>query len=244
MFNAEKVCEDIVKWTKEWFDINGADCNAIIGISGGKDSTIVAALCVKALGVDRVIGVLMPNGIQEDIDVSVAVCKHLGIKNYTINIQKAFSGIMDELNTELPKVTQQTIVNVQPRLRMSVLYAVSQSFNGRVASTSNLSEEFVGYTTRYGDLAGDFATISSLTASEVKEIGKVLGLPLEFIDKVPIDGLSDKTDEENLGFSYDVLDKFIRTGVCENEKIKEKILRLNKINQFKLKPVEFFDYKQ
>jgi NAD+ synthase len=151
---------------------------------------------------------------------------------------------MDELKAALPSVSQQTIINIQPRLRMSVLYAVSQSLNGRVASTSNLSEEFVGYTTRYGDLAGDFATISSLTASEVKEIGKVLGLPLEFIEKVPIDGLSDKTDEESLGFSYDVLDKFIRTGICEDEEIKGKILRLNKLNEFKLKLVEFFQYEQ
>lgn len=244
MFNAEKVCKDIVKWTKDWFNINGNGCNAVIGISGGKDSTIVAALCVKALGADRVIGVLMPNGLQEDINVSEAVCDFLGIKSYTINIKNTFNSAMDELKAALPSVSQQTIINIQPRLRMSVLYAVSQSLNGRVASTSNLSEEFVGYTTRYGDLAGDFATISSLTASEVKEIGKVLGLPLEFIEKVPIDGLSDKTDEESLGFSYDVLDKFIRTGICEDEEIKEKILRLNKLNEFKLKLVEFFQYEQ
>ncbi|HZJ75777.1 MAG TPA: NAD(+) synthase [Clostridia bacterium] len=244
MFNAEKVCKDIVKWTKDWFNINGHGCNAVIGISGGKDSTVVAALCVKALGADRVIGVLMPNGLQEDINVSEAVCDFLGIISYTINIKNTFNSAMDELKAALPNISQQTIINIQPRLRMSVLYAVSQSLNGRVASTSNLSEEFVGYTTRYGDLAGDFATISSLTASEVKEIGKVLGLPLEFIEKVPIDGLSDKTDEESLGFSYDVLDKFIRTGICEDEEIKEKILRLNKLNEFKLKLVESFQYEQ
>lgn len=244
MFNAEKTCKDIIEWTRNWFSINGDGCNAIIGISGGKDSTVVAALCVEALGKDRVIGVLMPNGIQEDIDVSEAVCEFLGIKSYTINIQKSFNGAMNELKAVLPSVSKQAIINIQPRIRMSILYAASQSLNGRVASTSNLSEEFVGYTTRYGDLAGDFAMISSFTASEVKEIGKALGLPLEFTHKVPIDGLSGKTDEESLGFTYDVLDKFIRTGICEDKETKEKIERLNKLNKFKLLPIDFFKYEQ
>lgn len=243
MFNAEKIRDGIIKWIKEWFALNGEGCNAVVGISGGKDSSIVAALCARALGRDRVTGVLMPNGIQSDIDVSAALCTHLGIRNYTVNIENAYNGVMKELNRSLSVVTEQSRINLQPRLRMSVLYAVSQSLNGRVASTSNLSEEYVGYTTRYGDLAGDFAPIARLTVGEVKAVGRALALPAEFTEKVPIDGLSDKSDEESLGFTYEVLDKFIRTGECRDEAVKEKILRLNRINKFKLEPVPAFPYE-
>lgn len=200
-------------------------------------------MCVQALGRERVTGVLMPNAIQADIDVAVALCAHLGIKNYTVNIENAYKGVIDELYKTLPDVTRQTRINLQPRLRMSVLYAVSQSLNGRVASTSNLSEEYVGYTTRYGDLAGDFAPIARLTVGEIKAVGRTLALPGGFVDKTPIDGLTDKSDEESLGFTYEVLDKFIRTGECRDEAVKEKILKLNRMNKFKLEPVPVFPYE-
>lgn len=245
MFDAKKICDEIVEWIVGFFEENGKGCNAVIGISGGKDSSIVAALCAKALGRDRVIGVLMFNGMNDtdDIDDANSLCGCLGIKSYSIDIKNAFNGVMNELYDNLPDVTEQTRINVQPRLRMSVLYAVSQSLNGRVASTSNLSEEYVGYTTRYGDLAGDFAPIAKFTSTEVKAIGRALGLPSAFVDKIPVDGLTDKTDEESLGFSYDVLDKFIRTGICDNQDIKEKIIRLNRMNKFKLEPIPVFPYK-
>ncbi len=240
MFNAEKVKNECVKWIKDFFNENGKDCNAIVGISGGKDSSVVAALCVEALGRDRVIGVLMPCGEQIDIDCSQQLVEFLGIKNYTVNIKSAVDGVLTSMPKEM-ELTPQTKTNLPARIRMATLYAVSQSNNGRVANTCNLSEDYVGYSTRYGDAAGDFSPISRLTVEEVKIIGKLLGLPENLVDKIPIDGLSGKTDEENLGFTYDVLDKYIRTGVCEDSLLKERFDRLYKLNRFKLEPIPAFE---
>lgn len=242
-FDAVKVKNDIVLWIREWFNNNGRDCNAVIGISGGKDSSVVAALCCEALGKDRVIGVLMPNGTQHDIDVSKALVSHLDIKHYVINIEDAYNGILNQLEESLEAVEKQTLFNLPARLRMTAVYAVSQSVNGRVANTCNLSEDWVGYSTRYGDSVGDFSPLSRLTVNEVKAVGRALNLPDMFVDKVPIDGLCGKTDEDNLGFSYDTLDKYIRTGVCEDEETKAKIDRMHKNNLFKLELMPVFEYK-
>ena len=213
-FNAEKVKDQIVEWTREWFEENGKGCNAVIGISGGKDSSVTAAVCVAALGKERVVGVLMPNGEQHDIDVSRALCEFLGIRAIEVNIRAAYDGVMQALNGALPEISAQTTINLPPRLRMAVLYAASQSLNGRVANTSNLSEDWVGYATRYGDTAGDFSPLSKLTVQEVKAVGRALGLPEEFVEKPPIDGLCGRTDEDNLGFTYAALDRYIRAGIC------------------------------
>ena len=239
MFNAEKIKNECVLWIRDFFEKNGKDCNAVVGISGGKDSSVVAALCVEALGKDRVIGVLMPCGEQADIDCSKQLVEHLEIKNHTINIKAAVDGVLSALPGDM-EISVQTKTNLPARIRMSTLYAVSQSNNGRVANTCNLSEDWVGYATRYGDAAGDFSPLSQLTVAEVKAIGAVLGLPKNLIEKTPIDGLSGKTDEDNLGFTYAVLDKYIRTGICEDETIKAKIDRLYKANRFKLEPIPFF----
>lgn len=239
-FDAKKAKEEVVKWIKEWFDINGKDCNAVVGISGGKDSSVVAALCVEALGKDRVIGVLMPNGGQGDIDDAVELINHLGIKSYTINIKGAVDKILRCMELNGIDITDQTRINLPPRIRMSTLYAVSQSMNGRVANTCNLSEDWVGYATRYGDAAGDFSPLSQLTVTEVKEIGRVLGLPTELVDKTPSDGLCGKTDEDNLGFTYEVLDRYIRTGEIDDEDIKNKIDDMHEKNLFKLQLMPSF----
>ena len=239
-FDAKKAKEEVVKWIKEWFDINGKDCNAVVGISGGKDSSVVAALCVEALGKDRVIGVLMPNGGQGDIDDAVELINHLGIKSYTINIKGAVDKILRCMELNGIDITEQTRINLPPRIRMSTLYAVSQSNNGRVANTCNLSEDWVGYATRYGDAAGDFSPLSQLTVTEVKEIGRVLGLPAELVDKTPSDGLCGKTDEDNLGFTYKVLDRYIRTGEIDDEDIKNKIDVMHEKNLFKLQLMPSF----
>ena len=241
-FDALKVKNDIVQWIRDWFEVNGKGCNAIVAISGGKDSSVVAALCVEALGKDRVIGVLLPNGDQFDIDVSYALVEHLGIKHYTINIKDCFDGLVKQLEANL-EVQTQTITNLPPRLRMAATYAASQSLNGRVANTCNLSEDWVGYATRYGDGAGDFSPLSKLTVQEVKAVGRELGLPSMFVDKVPIDGLQSKTDEDNLGFTYAVLDRYIRTGEIDDQATKERIDYLHRINQFKLRFMDCFEYE-
>lgn len=231
MFNAEKIKNDCVEWIRDFFKNNGPDCNAVIGISGGKDSSVAAALCVEALGKDRVIGVLMPCGDQHDIDMAYKLVNHLGIKHHVVNIKDAVDGLIGSIPIEL---STQSRVNLPPRIRMTTLYAVSQCYNGRVVNTCNLSEDWVGYSTRYGDAAGDFSPMCNLTVQEVKAIGRVLGLPDDLVDKVPIDGLCGKTDEDNLGFTYAELDRYIRTGEIEDEAKKARIDHLHKINQFKL----------
>ncbi len=239
-FDAKAVKEATILWIREFFEKNGPDCNAIIGISGGKDSSVAAALCVEALGKDRVIGVLMPNGEQSDIECAEQLVEFLDIKHYVININEAFCGVINQLEKSGVEVTKQTLVNLPPRLRMSTLYAVGQSNNGRVVNTCNLSEDYVGYSTRYGDAAGDFSPLSFLTVFEVKEIGRILNLPDNLVDKAPSDGLTGKTDEMNLGFTYAVLDKYIRYGVCEDEEIKKKIDEKHERNLFKLQLMPAF----
>ncbi len=243
MFQVEKTTKALIQWIRDWFDENGKDCNAVIGISGGKDSSVVAALCAEALGKDRVIGVLLPDGEQPDIDCSKQLVAHLGIPYHICNIKKAVDGVLQSLTESGVEISRQTRVNLPPRIRMSTLYALSQSYNGRVANTCNLSEDYVGYSTRYGDAAGDFSPLGRLTVREVKEIGKYLGLPSNLVEKVPSDGLTDRTDEDNLGFTYATLDRYIRTGVCEDATTKARIDRLHVLNEFKLKPVPCFEYQ-
>lgn len=238
-FDVIKTIDQVCEWIVDFFEKNGKGCNAIIGISGGKDSSVAAALCVKALGKDRVIGVLMPNGEQSDIDCARLLVSHLDIKSYTINIKAAFDGLISALPKDM-ELSSQARINLPPRLRMSTLYAVGQCCNGRVVNTCNLSEDWVGYSTRYGDAAGDFSPLSNLTVTEVKAIGTQLGLPVELVEKVPSDGLSGKSDEDNLGFTYAVLDKYIRTGICEDEQIKALIDDKHAKNLFKLQLMPSF----
>lgn len=239
MFDAAKVKKQCVQWIRDFFEENGKGCNAVVGISGGKDSSIAAALCVEALGKDRVIGVLMPQGQQHDIDMAHLLVNHLGIRHYEVNIRDAYESILKNLPQELA-LTAQTRQNLPPRLRMATLYAISQSCNGRVCNTCNLSEDWVGYSTRYGDAAGDFSPMSNLTVTEVKEIGHLLGLPAQLVEKVPIDGLCGKTDEENLGFTYAELDVYIRTGQIDDPIKKENIDRRHQANLFKLQLMPAF----
>lgn len=244
-FDVKKVTNDCVQWIKDFFEKNGKDCMAVVGISGGKDSSVVAALCVEALGEDRVIGVLMPNHIQDDIEYSHLLCEHLGIKNYTVDVGVAIDELLNNIHfraTDI-EISDQTKTNLPARIRMATLYAISQSMNGRVANTCNLSEDWVGYATRYGDAAGDFSPLSQLTVTEVKAIGRELGLPSELVDKTPTDGLCGKTDEDNLGFTYAELDAYIRDGIEPSEEVKTKIDSMHEKNLFKLQPMPSFVYQ-
>ena len=240
MFDALKVKNECVEWIRDFFEKNGKCCNAVIGISGGKDSSVTAALCVEALGRDRVIGVLMPQGEQHDIDMAYLLVNHLGIRHYEINIKDAVDGVLRNMPKDM-EITPQTKQNLPARIRMATVYAVSQSNNGRVANTCNLSEDWVGYATRYGDGAGDFSPLSHLTVTEIKEIGSVLGLPKELVNKTPIDGLCGKTDEENLGFTYAELDIYIRTGKIDNAETRALIDKKHAANLFKLQLMPSFD---
>ncbi|WFA08714.1 NAD(+) synthase [Tissierella sp. Yu-01] len=240
----ESLTGNLIKWTKESIESTGGK-KAIIGISGGKDSSVVAALCVKAFGKENVIGVLMPDGVQSDISYSREFCSLLGIKSIEINIKDITNSIHYSLNKIdskiIPEISNQAKVNIPPRVRMTLLYAVSQSIDdSRVINTSNISEDWVGYATIYGDTAGAISPLGMLTSDEVIQVGEYLGLPDKFLSKVPSDGLTGKTDEDNFGFSYEVLNKYIREGVIEDPAIKEKIDRMHRISRFKFLPIPMF----
>ena len=243
--------EACVNWIKEYFEDN-PDGKAIIGISGGKDSTIAAALCVEALGADRVIGVMMPNISQADIADSAKVCFILGIESHLIDIGQAYNSISMQIassfyaNDEQPLGTvwnnKMFITNTPARLRMTTLYAVAALYsNSRVVNTCNASEDYVGYSTKYGDAAGDFSPLGNLTVREVLEIGDELGLPEHLVHKAPSDGMCGKTDEDNLGFTYEELDNYILGTGEVSEETMEKIDRLHKSSRHKYQPMPMFD---
>lgn len=237
----------LIAWIKEWFEQNGPNCNAVLGISGGKDSTICAKLCVEALGADRVIGILMPNGEQKDIDYSYKVCETLGIKYFVHNINTTVGSVLQNIAENQLVISEQTTINLPARIRMSTLYAYSQSLNGRVVNTCNLSEEMVGYSTRWGDSVGDFSPLGNLTVREVLEIGDYLGLPKELVHKTPIDGLNIKedgsyvTDEDNLGVTYAEIDSYLGVNPAIIDNVTwNKVDNLVHKSDFKRKPIPTF----
>ena len=242
-FDAQEHIDNITAWIREWFENNGPKADAVIGISGGKDSTIVAALLVRALGKERVVGVMMPNGEQKDISDSRKVVEFLGIENYTVNIQEAFEGEINALKAAGVEPGKDAIINTPPRLRMTTLYAIAQSLpnGGRVANTCNRSEDYIGYSTKYGDAAGDVSLFQNYTVREVRAIGEVLGVPRDLIYKTPSDGLCGLSDEDKIGFTYDTLDDYILTGVCADTEIKAKIDRMHVMNLHKLRLMETVD---
>jgi NAD+ synthase len=242
----EKLTQNLIRWTKESLENSGGK-KAIIGISGGKDSSVVAAICVEALGKDNVVGVLMPNGIQDDISYAKELCSFLNIRSIEINIRDITNSMLDELNqlsissNLIKEVSEQSKINIPPRVRMTLLYAISQSIDdSRVINTSNISEDWVGYATVYGDTAGAISPLGMLTTDEIVQIGEYLGLPDKFLSKVPSDGLTGKTDEDNLGFSYDVLNKYIREGTIEDQDTKKTIDRMHRLSRFKFLPLPMF----
>lgn len=234
-----KTKQEIVEWIRKYFQENGPNCNAVIGISGGKDSTVAAALCVEALGADRVVGVLMPDGEQMDIHDSYRVTRALGIRPVLVNIHSSIRKLQYEISKRMP-LSEQTQINMPARIRMTTLYAVAQSLpdGGRVVNTCNKSEDYVGYSTKFGDSAGDFSPLQNLTVEEVRQIGyECSQVPRDLIDKTPSDGLCGKTDEDNLGFTYAQLDQFIEKGTCGDPDIYQKITTLHERNLHKLNPM-------
>lgn len=245
-FNVKTVTEGAINWIREWFEENGKGCNVVLGVSGGKDSLIVGKLCVEALGADRVIGVMMPCGVQKDISDSIRVCELLGIKNYTINIEDAVNATLKQMKDAGIEISNQTIVNLPPRIRMSTLYAISQSHNGRVSNNCNLSEDICGFSTRFGDSVGDFSPLSYLTTVEIIQIGDYLGLPYDLVHKIPMDGLNVNendeyiTDEDILGVRYSDIHTYAREPEklkVENPTVFETIRQKEMKNAFKLKPM-------
>ncbi len=246
--NPKEIKDRLVDWIRDYFDHNGPGCTAVVGISGGKDSSVTAALCVEALGKDRVLGVLMPNGIQSDIADAIALVEHLDIKHLVVNIgdtTKALTAAIEGaegFELVAAGMSRDSIINMPARIRMTTLYAVGQSLpkGGRVANTCNQSEDYVGYSTKYGDAAGDFSPLQNILVEEVRQLGYVLGLPDFLINKTPSDGLSGQTDEDKLGFTYAQLDHYILTGQCQDPDIKAKIDRMHAMNMHKLQLMPAF----
>ncbi|MBO6014147.1 MAG: NAD(+) synthase [Oscillospiraceae bacterium] len=233
----DAITRGCVEWIRGWFAENGPASPAVIGISGGKDSSVVAALCKEALGRDRVFGVMMPNSVQPDINYSRLLVEHLDIPHAEVNIAESVLGVRNSVLAAGLAFTDQMTINLPPRIRMTTLYAVSQCMNGRVSNNCNRSENYVGYSTVFGDAAGDFSPLANLTVTEVKQVGRCLGLPEMFVEKPPSDGLTDRTDEDNFGFTYEDMDTYILTGFCPDEEIRERIDRRHKANLFKLRPM-------
>ena len=246
--NPNEIKDRLVDWIRDYFDHNGPGCTAVVGISGGKDSSVTAALCVEALGKDRVLGVLMPDGIQADIADAIALVEHLDIKYLVVNIgdtTKALTAAIEGaegFDLVAAGMSRDSIINMPARIRMTTLYAVGQSLpkGGRVANTCNRSEDYVGYSTKYGDAAGDFSPLQNILVEEVRQLGHELGLPDFLIDKTPSDGLSGQTDEDKLGFTYAQLDHYILTGQCQDPDIKAKIDRMHAMNMHKLQLMPAF----
>ena len=247
--NPEQVKNEIVQWIRDYFKKNGPKCDAVVGVSGGKDSSVTAALLAEALGKDRVVGVMMPNGVQSDISDSREIVSLLGIPNVTVNIQDGVNGLSGAINQALNEsglgadaLSRDSMINMPPRLRMSTLYAIAQALpnGGRVANTCNRSEDYIGYSTKYGDAAGDFSPLANLLVHEVIQLGEVLGVPERLTKKAPSDGLSGMTDEDKIGFTYAVLDHYVLTNECEDEEIKKKIDRMHTLNLHKLQLMPAF----
>lgn len=238
LVNPKRTKDEIVQWIRAYFEKNGPGCDAVIGISGGKDSSVVAALCVEALGRERVFGVLMPQGEQVDIADSHKLVSALGIDHCLINIESSVSSLLFRLGTKM-EVSNQARINLPARIRMATLYAVAQCRpnGGRVANTCNRSEDFVGYSTKFGDSAGDFSPLANLMVHEVIQLGHELGLPTDLVNKTPSDGLSGKTDEDNLGVSYQEIDRYITDGCCAIEAHERLIQDLHQKNLHKLNPM-------
>lgn len=232
--------DQCIQWIRDWYERNGKGCRAVLGMSGGKDSTVAAALCAEALGKENVVGVAMPAEGQS-LNGADEICEYLGIRYICAPIASIVKGFEDVRAVVEEGFSNQTEQNIPPRVRMCVLYAISQSVNGRVVNTCNLSEDWVGYATRWGDSVGDFSPLGGLTVQEIKGIGHALGIPAKWVDKIPDDDLPHScSDEQKFGFTYEVLDRYIRTGVCEDEAVREKIDRMHRNNLFKLSMPEAF----
>lgn len=241
-FDAKKVKNELVQWLRDYYNNDGNPLNAVVGCSGGKDSSVVLAALVEAIGAERVYAILMPNGIQADIDDSYKICDFLGLKPYSVNIDDGYDGILNAVSDEFNS-TRQAEINLAPVLRMATLKFISQCVNGRFTCNANLSERYLGWFTISGDDQGNIMPLANLTVTEVIAIGKELGLPDWVINKTPSDGLCGSSDEQKMQISYSKLDKYIREGVIDDVEMQSRIEGRHCANLFKLEPIPAFKYE-
>ena len=244
-FNPEKTLPVLIDWIKQRMELSGGT-SAVLGLSGGKDSSVTAALMAQAIGADNVYGILMPNRRQSDIEYAREIARLLKIQSAEIDIGPMVDAFYDQMADsplfDNKAITPQTRLNLPPRVRLALMYAIAQSIDGaRVINTSNMSEDWVGYATVYGDTAGAFSPLGMLTTEEVIAIGRLLEIPEKFLIKPPADGLTGQTDEMVLGFSYEVVNQYIREGILPEPVTREKIDRAHKFSRFKFEPIPMFD---
>ncbi|MDO5717451.1 MAG: NAD(+) synthase [Tissierellia bacterium] len=237
----ENIALGMIDWIRQNMNKIGAK-KAVIGISGGKDSTVTAALSAKAIGCENVYGLILPAKEQEDLSDAIEICNSLKINYNIINIGDMVENLKSSIIGTGISVSRQTEINIPPRIRMTALYAYAQSLSDAlVVNTSNLSEDWIGYATVYGDTAGAFSPMATLTSDEVIQVGRYLGVADRFLEKPPADGLTGKTDEEVFGFSYDILNKYLRTGNIDDQEIKDKIDSMHRSSRFKFIPIPIYN---
>lgn len=234
----------IITWVKEYVKNSNAK-GIVIGNSGGKDSAVVMAIAVNAIGKENVLAVGMPCLSNEsDLEDAKLVANTFGVKMITADLSKTYLDLETEIQKSLNKeISTDSKINMKPRLRMTTLYSIAQSLGYLVIGTGNLCEATVGYTTKWGDSAYDFNPIANFTVEEVLEIGRILGVPEKIIKKAPNDGLGSGTDEEKLGILYSQITEYINTGKTE-PKAMEKIKELNQKSEHKRKPSPVYPYQR
>lgn len=243
-FNPERAVIGCVTWIENWFRAHGSsNSKAVLEITQERDSIVAANLLIEALGKDRVVGVWMRNSEEYDINVvyNIAV-KHLGIRCFPINMMSEFESIISQLDHSVAlsyqdeyELTKQSRTDLISRLKMSALYTVAQSINGKVCRSCNYSNEYIGRYTRWGDCAGDFNPLGSFTHTEVKAISEYLKIPEDIIIE---------TEATDSYIEDEILDKYIREGVKPDEETKCLIDSLHNYNLFKLKPIDWYQYIQ
>lgn len=236
----DSLASKVMNWIRLWKNENFRR-TVVIGVSGGKDSTICLKLCCEVFGAENVVPVLMPNGVQTDISDSIEICEIMGVTPIEVNIHETYLAELKALGLTEEDAPYGVKTNLPARLRMTVLYSLAACYEDAcVVNTCNRSEDYVGYSTKYGDSAGDFSPLAGLTVREVLALGDELRLPGRFVHKIPSDGMCGKTDEDNLGFTYETLDAYLLDGIKPEDAVLEKIERLHRMNEHKLKPIPFY----
>ena len=242
MFDAKVESEKIIKFIKDYYKENKLT-GAVIGISGGKDSGVVAGLFSRALGPENVVGIWMPCHSNEiDKENAKKVSKKFGFELLEHDLTNTYENYVKQIK-EINKINDEDLIdsniNIKPRLRMMTLYYYAAMLTRKnkkvyiVPGTSNKCEIYVGYFTKGGDNVADIQVLADLTVEEVIEIGKYIGVPDEVVNKTPDDGLSGKTDEEKLGVKYNDIAKVINNEeIDKKEAEKIKVLHNKNLHKF------------
>lgn len=243
MFDAKKTANEIIEFIRKYYKENNLK-GAVIGISGGKDSGVVAGLFARAIGASNVTGIWMPcHSKNEDKQNAILLSRHFGfeLKEFDLtNLYDNYVKQFSEINSSEEDYLKDSNINIKPRFRMATLYYYAAYLSKKnkgvyiVPGTSNKCELYVGYFTKGGDDVSDIRVLADLTVDEVIKVGEAIGVPDVIVHKTPDDGLSGLTDEEKLGVKYsEIADIIQNNGINISDDIKDKIIKLHKNNSHK-----------